>query len=497
MLITVRVNYRGERAREILSYKSSSGGPAEALFFEQVVQRDLHQFALPPPHRNRLVYGSGVAICQWNTTENSELHRMIRNGFKIAEQLKSSLVDRSISWLSLGDDNHTVDWRISAPQGHSKLKQLYIPKVPKRPLPVASSSTAASAFSPNSPAIPSAHTQNIASGPTPGELQNESGDKLMLDLDHAQDALRELSQSFALQNLLQGTIQEVKSEPVDAQHPSSLLSGPTPPMDRSQLIEHPVAEVQPRQEYPAPISVTVKSERAQSPLLLCIEPHIDVIDLESSTPTRKRSRWGPENQSEDAPQQPSAPKRSRISEDSNMKLSSTPASLLPVKEPPRAPAAVRRAQAWRNAALQSSPAPAPAPVSSSKTHALTRDLWDVRRQITALKVHERNLLLDLRTHGTLPTPGEPDTELLETHKQLEEEVASLRERVRREEGARRAAEAAVREERRRRMHAEGVLDDARREYSQPFVVPALMDVFEQLSKWSTDALIASETALDY
>ena len=45
-------------------------------------------------------------------------------------------------------------------------------------------------------------------------------------------------------------------------------------------------------------------------------------------------------------------------------------------------------------------------------------------------------------------------------------------------------------ERRRRKQVEGMLDDARREYRQPHVVPAMMDAFEKIAALTGEALMA-------
>ncbi|OBZ78371.1 hypothetical protein A0H81_02240 [Grifola frondosa] len=130
---------------------------------------------------------------------------------------------------------------------------------------------------------------------------------------------------------------------------------------------------------------------------------------------------------------------------------------------------------------------------------MTRQLWDIKRQITALKAREDILAGDLQRLNsgqniyTLPiqNPDIPEERLQEQ----EEQIAALRAELNREIAARRAAEAAANEERARRVHAEGVLDDTRREYSTPFVVPALMEAFFKLAQLSSDGIL--DTELDY
>lgn len=69
---------------------------------------------------------------------------------------------------------------------------------------------------------------------------------------------------------------------------------------------------------------------------------------------------------------------------------------------------------------------------------------------------------------------------------------ALRARLQSEVSRRQLVEDACDNERRRRKLAEGALDDARREYSQPLVVPAMMDAFEKIAQLTGDAMINAE-----
>ena len=66
----------------------------------------------------------------------------------------------------------------------------------------------------------------------------------------------------------------------------------------------------------------------------------------------------------------------------------------------------------------------------------------------------------------------------------------LRERLEQETTLRKLTEESCDTERRRRKYAEGMLDDARREYSKPLVVPAMMDAFEKIAQMTGEALMA-------
>lgn len=175
--------------------------------------------------------------------------------------------------------------------------------------------------------------------------------------------------------------------------------------------------------------------------------------------------------------------------------------------------------------------------SSSKTvnsNSLNRELWDIRRQITALRAREEHLENELKARNA-PEPFEkalapkvPEPE--ERLKLMEGEILStctsalrpssniaavhqralsrcgfgsniswliivpiaLRARLQSEVSRRQLVEDACENERRRRKLAEGALDDARREYSQPLVVPAMMDAFEKIAQLTGDAMINAE-----
>ncbi|PSR82070.1 hypothetical protein PHLCEN_2v6140 [Hermanssonia centrifuga] len=124
---------------------------------------------------------------------------------------------------------------------------------------------------------------------------------------------------------------------------------------------------------------------------------------------------------------------------------------------------------------------------------LNRELWDVRRQITALRARETKILDELgRDHA--PEPAESlaakNGPSEDKSKAMEAENRSLRDQLQRETLRRKLVEEACENERRRRKLAEDTLDDARREYDEPLVVPAMMDAFERIAQLTGDALMA-------
>ncbi|KZT03665.1 uncharacterized protein LAESUDRAFT_728955 [Laetiporus sulphureus 93-53] len=123
-----------------------------------------------------------------------------------------------------------------------------------------------------------------------------------------------------------------------------------------------------------------------------------------------------------------------------------------------------------------------------EVHALTRELWDVRRQITALKAREDFIDQRLKYLGAPAlTYGEASKSNSPEHK-LKTENDELRTQFEQEASARKALENALQEEQSRRLHAEGIVDDVRRECTAPFVVPSLVDAFMRLSQMTGKVL---------
>ncbi|KAJ7705608.1 hypothetical protein B0H17DRAFT_1193261 [Mycena rosella] len=116
------------------------------------------------------------------------------------------------------------------------------------------------------------------------------------------------------------------------------------------------------------------------------------------------------------------------------------------------------------------PDPSPRPAPTPEVRALQRELRDVRTQLAAELDKERALLQKLRELGAddelAATPGS-DFVTKARMQQLEGEL---------------------REERATRRRLEGVLGDVRRECRAPFVVPALLNAFVEVSRLTSQAL---------
>ncbi|KAJ3555528.1 hypothetical protein NM688_g2529 [Phlebia brevispora] len=131
----------------------------------------------------------------------------------------------------------------------------------------------------------------------------------------------------------------------------------------------------------------------------------------------------------------------------------------------------------------------------SQTQTLNRELWDVRRQITALNAREKHILNELKlirapelVQSTISSIQTPDEKL----KIMELEIVSLRERLQNETVRRKLVEDSCESERRRRRYAEDMLDDAKRESNTPLVVPAMLDAFQKIARLTGDALMTAE-----
>ncbi|KAI0733168.1 hypothetical protein C8Q72DRAFT_45702 [Fomitopsis betulina] len=124
----------------------------------------------------------------------------------------------------------------------------------------------------------------------------------------------------------------------------------------------------------------------------------------------------------------------------------------------------------------------------------TRGLWDLRHEMFALSAREEAVTHKLQKLGvrSSPRPLHPrpaELELMtEGLKTMEDEIWELRAQVKAASNARTTAEQALEAERRRREHAEAALENIRSECYVPFVAPAIMDAFMQISHF-TDKLV--------
>ncbi|KAG5645396.1 hypothetical protein DXG03_006349 [Asterophora parasitica] len=166
--------------------------------------------------------------------------------------------------------------------------------------------------------------------------------------------------------------------------------------------------------------------------------------------------------------------------------------------------------------LASAPAPAPVPIPAplpvpvapappkmqrksldrNKATELTRELWDVRRQITAGIARETALLsklkdVDPETHARVESTDRAMTGVngYTRSKGLQEAQEDAMIRV-----SLLAMQAELAEEKRKKAEVETALDDIKRECKEPFVVPAMIEAFYMISKITTQAMDLAGTS---
>ncbi|KAL0952447.1 hypothetical protein HGRIS_006716 [Hohenbuehelia grisea] len=116
--------------------------------------------------------------------------------------------------------------------------------------------------------------------------------------------------------------------------------------------------------------------------------------------------------------------------------------------------------------------PPPKPSDGPEINQLTRELWDIRREMTKHEAKEKSIRKRLKEMNALKSADDPN----ETFTQI-----ALRSKLE-------SLERELEDERRRRSEAERSLDDVRQECRAPFIVPALLEAFITISKLSNKAL---------
>ncbi|KAK7052119.1 hypothetical protein R3P38DRAFT_1636683 [Favolaschia claudopus] len=109
------------------------------------------------------------------------------------------------------------------------------------------------------------------------------------------------------------------------------------------------------------------------------------------------------------------------------------------------------------------------PRDPPEVQSLRRELRDIRQQLSADIAHERTIIEKLRELGTDVDSNAVEMDFVTRARleHLEEELQAERDR---------------------RKRLEGVIEDIRRERREPFVVPALLDAFIEISKLTNDVL---------
>ncbi|EGN91695.1 hypothetical protein SERLA73DRAFT_148287 [Serpula lacrymans var. lacrymans S7.3] len=110
---------------------------------------------------------------------------------------------------------------------------------------------------------------------------------------------------------------------------------------------------------------------------------------------------------------------------------------------------------------------------NEKTTRLTRELWNIRREMQAQHAREAAILAELGDTNTLPTG--PKLQAVATKPESLHQTSRM-------EALLRTALAETHQERRRRIYAEHALKEVERECRAPFVVPALLEAFLSISE---------------
>jgi hypothetical protein len=130
-----------------------------------------------------------------------------------------------------------------------------------------------------------------------------------------------------------------------------------------------------------------------------------------------------------------------------------------------------------------------------KIQKLTRELWDLRRQVTAGVARETTILNELKALNSPPIPE--SLSILRSSDEFGDylfffvfvlEFSVDTYFLVTTQTSLQMLEEELKQEKRRRMDAEATLKDIERECRDPFVVPALLDAFITISKITSQAV---------
>ncbi|CDO73356.1 hypothetical protein BN946_scf185008.g119 [Trametes cinnabarina] len=472
MKLVVRVQYVGDRARILLRED-------QAPQYTKGLIDDLTAYGFPVPHEQKPIEKSGFMLCHYYVERDSDAHRIIQTAFARAKAEAATLMDRSIRYISLNEDGVMHSTNLSQkpykPKAYNKpdyqppyqssgYKQQY-GKAPKYPSTISQARHGASPLAQrmavDAPG-PSAYDMDYRDSDihrphrSPPPISSEGASSMV---DVTQQTLMQLSQSSAIQSLLQ------KATPGSAAPPAAVKTEPASSADLTTLLRQPISNMPPQPSIPNLQALLekagVKSASAQAV-------------LQNRPPSH--DQYHPANSKAAMAPSPSLASTSHLS-------SLPPPSLL-------APSHT------------SSPSTAAPQIGGSSTSTAPRvptlrELWDIRREITALQARGRNTAAELRAAGQQIPLGPEDAtppsmtggnagggaDLLKM-RELEAEILSLRKQLTQETNARKLAEATLRAERALRTE----MEDVKRECRQPFVVPALFDAFMQIGQMTGDVL---------
>ncbi|TBU58296.1 hypothetical protein BD310DRAFT_948812 [Dichomitus squalens] len=497
MKLVVRVQYVGERARLLLRED-------QAADYTKGLIDDLEVFGFPVPHEQKPIEKSGFMLCVWHVDRDSDIHRMIQNAFMKAKAEAASLMDRSIRYISLNEDGvmHTTSLahKPYKPKPHNKPAFGFgnhqiqdvkpFGKAPKYPTTISQARKGVTPLSQRIAGIePSGYSAGSSSyyadhsvrdvdmhymGARTPPFANGSDTSSNSVIDVTQQALAQLSQSSALQSLLQR----------GQSTPTTVKMEPAPPPDLS-LPPRPTAAPSTQPQFSNLQALLEKAGVKSSSAQAFLSAQNNGLPAKPSLHVSGASPVPMSN----AQATPAVFTPSSISSLGTQLSMPAATNAFTSLASPSSVLASRPASIGASGSRPHSTTPS-APPRGPAVHAATRELWDVRRQISALQAQESDLELDLRRAGQPVPPKEGSNPYVSEQRvrALEDEIAALREELGREQQNRRVQDALLRAERVRRAELETMVKDTTRECKQPFVVPALLDAFMKIGQMTGDAL---------
>ncbi|KAI0635098.1 hypothetical protein C8Q77DRAFT_1054055 [Trametes polyzona] len=494
MKLVVRVQYIGDRARMLLR-EDQAGEYTKGLI------DDLTTFGFPMPHEQKPIEKSGFMLCVYHVDRDSEMHRIIQNAFQKARAEAAYLVDRSIRYISLNEDgvmhttnlsqkpyktklyNNKPEYQSAQPYPSSSYKQQY-GKAPKYPSTISQARHAVSPLAQRmagDPPGPSGHPSDYGDHEMTYARSPQAGSDEGPPIDTTQQTLLQLSQSSAFQSLLQkatpvavgsSVLRNNRHLSVSSLQPPPVKSEPAPSTDLSMLLRQP------------PTSTT------SQPQIPNLQELLEKAGVRSSTAhaflQTSQSQYHPSSSN------------LAIGPSSSMASSSSATPMLSsLVSPSTSHSAPSQAVGLASTSTSASTGAAIArPATTTPRVPTLRELWDIRREITALQARGRNVAADLRAAGQQIPLGPEDAtppsmtggngggaDLLKM-RELEAEIIALRQQLSQEAEARRLAEATLRAERALRTD----VDTVKRECQDPFVVPSLVDAFMKIGQIAGDGL---------
>ncbi|KAH8103301.1 hypothetical protein BXZ70DRAFT_924936 [Cristinia sonorae] len=449
MVYMLRIQLCGEQARELSADEHRPGPPRHPERLDRLLRR----LSLSKPDRTKPVFKSGFFLCYYDE-ENGGIIRELKRSIRFDQKTKQILVNLNIAYMLLtivGNRTGVLfDSRIK-PRDYDRRSRSRSP-----PRPSSSSSS-----NPYRPKTYDRHAHN------PKYSLPLQDDRVVVPA-HARSS---------------SALQRTDSNASTVPDTPNLLSAPTDTLMKALSVLQNSASMQAllKQDTPGNEVVVKKEESEETSLgsITTLTPSATTASVKR--PTLLRDRYAGIRHTPSLER--IVHKRSPPTEPSALRKSSapTPASAAPIA--PIAPSSYRTDLSNLMTEALTRPAPkGPSAMVSAKPiqrqtsqeeATLTRELWDVRRQMTALKVKEEELVKQLKHINPAAFPEEQDGGATRTKAATGGQEALTDLEV----------------ERKKRKRAEELWEDARRECRDPLVVPAMAEAFERLTRIAGEALL--------